>query len=547
MLPSTRVVRRIQPPVVAIVTAAAALALLATFPREVFWGPDCGNHFIQLQQFLRSPSLAIDDPSRHVEPTGRLAPTAGHHLLRKGDLLYSFYSPWFPLLSVPFYRLLGAAGLFVIPIAATIALIVLFGSLYRAMFGDEFAGLAAAALVAASPLFFYTIVFWEHTLAVALSTAGILLLLRRKPAVAGALVGLSVLFREEGYVALASIGIALLASRETRALFVRFAAGAVVVIAPLWVVNFTLYAHPFGLHALIYADMHSGVRELAANFDVYLLRYTSEGAVQITIAAPFLALLLLGPLRRSSKVDAARTILLYATAAASWFAVIRLFTSADPMRETLFTQALFGALPWLAAVLAAPRTLPRFLGVTMAVALIATVLLLHQRDIGVIWGPRHFLWLIPVLVLAARAALSNVPKGAIPAVVLLATSAVAIHVFGVTLLSRKLSFSHSLLQALRSGGAQVIATDVFWIPEDLAALWFEKELVVVASDDDLAFLLRRLRSRGVKRLDFVASRPPYRHISNRGLAPLLRHTTSHQRIGGSETLLDAMIVRVVLE
>ncbi|MGZ8866791.1 MAG: hypothetical protein ACXW2P_00505 [Thermoanaerobaculia bacterium] len=537
--------RRLQPWVVALATAAVAVVMLSALPREVFWGTDSGNRYIQLQQFNRTGSITIDDPSKRIESSGAFTPSAAHHFLRKGNDLYSFYSPWFSLISAPFQRVLGSAGLFVLPLLATVVLILLFGGLHREFFGNDFAGIAAAALVLASPTFFYTLVFWEHSLAMALSTAGILLVLRRRPVAAGVLVALSTVLREEGYIALASVAIALLALTEMRPMFLRFAVASLAVLVPLWIMNFSVYGHVLGLHAAVYAGMHSGPGELATNFPVYLLRYTSSPAVQIAVAAPLVALLLLSGARGSRSIQTMRTILLYVAAAGALFSVATLAASAQPMRETLFTQALFGALPWTAIAFAGPRSVPRFPGITIAAALLITPLLLHQRDIGVVWGPRHFLWLIPLLLLAARAAVPSVSPRARPAIALLVVAAIAIQIFGVSLLIRKLQFSQQLLEAVRTGGAEVLVTDVFWVPEDLAALWFEKELVMVRSDDELAWVVSRLRSRGVTRVDYIASRP-YRMISNRALSPLLRHATSRLRIGGSEPMLDVMVVRLTL-
>jgi hypothetical protein len=79
----------------------------------------------------------------------------------------------------------------------------------------------------ASPFVFYTITFWEHTLAVSLSTTAFALILgpeshsRMRFFLAGIIVGVSTIFRKEGYVFFNAIVVSILFTvpkRYTRSL-----------------------------------------------------------------------------------------------------------------------------------------------------------------------------------------------------------------------------------------------------------------------------------------------------------------------------------------
>ncbi len=93
-------------------TLVVALILIATQPRDVFWGPDSANHFIQTQSILRTGQIAIE----HRFPIG-------HHFVDIANKTYSTYAPAFPAAAAPFYAAFGYWGLFVLPILGTLLMI----------------------------------------------------------------------------------------------------------------------------------------------------------------------------------------------------------------------------------------------------------------------------------------------------------------------------------------------------------------------------------------------------------------------------------------
>src|SRR5439155_20746449 len=131
--------RRGQLAVLLAATIAVAVILIATQPRDVFWGSDSGNRFIQLQSFLRTGGLAIE----HRWPIG-------HHFLNINGKTYSYYSPIFSILAALFYP----AGLFVLPIAGTLLLIALLPRLTSAPILP-----LGLIVIFGTPIFWYTIVF----------------------------------------------------------------------------------------------------------------------------------------------------------------------------------------------------------------------------------------------------------------------------------------------------------------------------------------------------------------------------------------------------
>ena len=118
--------------------------------------------------------------------------------------------------------------------------------------------------------------------------------------------------------------------------------------------------------------------------------------------------------------------------------------------------------------------------------------------------------------------------------VLLAICSVAIQVQGIRTLRMKLRFSESILSAVKKDPNRVVITDVFWIPEDLASVFFDKDIALARNDQEFASL-----SRGP--VLYIASRE-FRLITNRGFQPVLQRVVSRRRFVGRDPMLDVMLI-----
>ena len=518
--------RRTEVVVLAVVVLAAAVLILSTQPLDVFWGSDSGNRFIQLQSFLRTGGIAIDR-----------APHIGHHFVSVRGKDYSFYNPIFPLASAPFYATLGLPGLFVLPIAGTLLLIALLPLLTSA------SPLRVGLLVVfATPIFWHTVVFWEQTIAAGLAIAAVTLAKRQRVVAAGVLAGVSTLFREEGYIVIASIAVALLIVRRPLREALLFQFASAVTLLPLWIVNWMIFGHPAGIHALVYESIGSGGK--LSNFFVYLFEFTSLRPWAILLAVPAILLIVLAAVPLDDRI---RVALFALAGVASCISTVSLFRTASPLHETLYLQGLFLAIPFSIAMVLAVRELwstQRFLLVTVLTGVVLTTLALNQADVGVVWGPRHYLWLVPLIMVLAVEAVSALIQRSAPSIraILIASASVLVvasfadQSFGLRILREKLRFSERMLQAVRSSPAPVVITDVFWIPEDLAAAFYEKTFIFVADDAEFGKALG-------ERFLFIGSRE-FRRISNRGFQPMMPRVSRRMRIIEHDLGLDVMLLEV---
>ena len=163
------------------------LALVLVRPQGVFWSLDEGGKLLYIQNVLKSGSATapLIYPGRALDPNLEYLPLFFY--VRQGSDIYSWWPVGFPLLTLPFYRLLGWAGLYILPAmagAAASALSALITvrlapTLFAAGHARQIALLLTAALIGlTTPVLFYSTMFWEHTLSVALLLFGLWLALR---------------------------------------------------------------------------------------------------------------------------------------------------------------------------------------------------------------------------------------------------------------------------------------------------------------------------------------------------------------------------------
>jgi hypothetical protein len=158
---------------------AVYAAVLSVMPKGAFWSPDEGAKFIQLH------SIGWQGGLRYAIPYGglRLDPEYAFYPTRcRFEDLYpvpladggvKFHWPiWFPLLSAPLASAFGLSGLYVVPLLSGWLVALLAGHLMRA-WDERLAPLAILAVGLATPVAFFSLTFWEHTLTALLGLAAL--------------------------------------------------------------------------------------------------------------------------------------------------------------------------------------------------------------------------------------------------------------------------------------------------------------------------------------------------------------------------------------
>lgn len=500
-------------PVALCVGVALALALQwALLPEGPIWITDNGCKEILLRNFAERGTFALENPAKEIDPEGEFFP-GGFHFRKRGDSFQAIYPELFSFVSCPAWLLLGRGGLLLLPALGLLAALAGFLrilSFFR--FPSGTAALLGAGLVFGTPLFFYAGTFWETTLAAAFAVWAVDARLRGRDVSSGLLFGLAILFREEACLAALCLGAAFLLFRPKpfRA-HVLFAVGVAIPALALGARNLHVYGHVLGFHGAAY---QSGFGDPALAYFLYWLRFDAwdpEALWSVRIWLFPIALLPIAGLFRGGR--RAKTCLL-CLCMVSWAVLYwRLLRNPEIVRFAGWNVGLLSSSPLLAGAFLCARDLltrgPRALRALTLFALLYCVALppvLTQADIGVIWGPRHFLPVAPMLLLASfegirRLGLLRGRRRAIPAGLFLC--ALLHSAAGETALFRQARDAEQASRELARATEDVVLTDVFFLPEMTPQLWGRRRFLYVRSDAELPRALEAIRRSGERRFDVV--------------------------------------------
>lgn len=532
-------------------------------PHQAFWSNDGGEKLVQVKALVASrfasPALPYDPLGLEPEGSFEFAPfLPGHARVVAGRLL-SVVPVYFPVLSALPYKLWGHGGLYLLPLLSTLLTLGGLLLLARKLGDDSAALLIAAAAGLASPLFFYSLTFWEHTLAACLCTGGILLLHRGgcakngrinvRSLLAAILMTLAAWLRGEVFILLLACGLAMLCCRTYRRQLPFFILGITAALLPYVLINHQLYATSVspqlpetGASLQYLATLPARWGEIAS----YLL----TGYLDHPLLNRFLFLLGVGPAllvyffrQRSTRRDAlilAWYALLCLTALAT---LGRLFFLDSPMGSSMTILGLFGSLPYLPLALVRDDALDpeqkaslRFLALIALLTLAGFCLGLPSRG-GLQWGPRYALPLVPLLILLAVTGFTrlrqslNSPaarRACTALFLLLLLTGTGIQAFGVSLLFAKKNVTIANMEQIRNMAPRVIITDTWWVPEDNGELYGEYPFYAFYTYEKMGRLLTLLAGEGEREV-LLISAADYREFIARqpGLTVTSFQQTTH--------------------
>ena len=532
-------------------------------PHQAFWSNDGGGKLVQVKALAASrfTSAALPYDPLGLEPAGsfEFAPfLPGHARVVDGRLL-SVVPVYFPLLSALPYSLWGDGGLYLIPLLSTLLTLYCLLLLARKFGDDAAAPLIVAAAGLASPLFFYSLTFWEHTLAACLTTGGILLLHHGSCAGTGRINGrtigaaflmtLAAWLRGEVFILLLACGLAMLCCRGYRRLLPSFILGISAGLLPYALINHQLYTTAASPQLPQTSDALHYLTALPARWHE-VTAYLLTGFLDHPLLNRLLFLLSIGPalplyfLRQGSTRREALIIAWCALLCLISLATLgRLFFLDSPMSSSMTILGLFGSLPYLALALVRQETMDaaqnpslKFFALVALLTLAGLFLGLPSRG-GLQWGPRYALPLVPLLILLAVAGFArlrqnlNSPaarRACTALFLLLLLTGTGIQAFGVSLLFAKKNVTMANMETIRSMAPRVIITDTWWVPEDNGELYGEYPFYAFYTFAKMGRLLTLLASKGEREV-LLVSAADYREFIARqpGLAVTSFVQTTH--------------------
>jgi hypothetical protein len=519
----------------------------AYLPTGAHWTPDTGIKRLQADSLRFHPwlDLTIHYPGRWIDPDLSFLPFGRNfHYVWQGEVYFA-QPPIVAILGKPFILVLGDTGERVMPLLAGLASVYLVAVLMgRLHLRPAWAGVLVAGL--ATPLLFYSLHFWEHTLAAALGLGAVVLVVnpagapsRRSLILSGLLAGMAAAVRKEMLFFALCLGV-VLACRDRLAVQGNAVSGgrgrqrgawrglvlwALANVFVLSLYDLIVYLNSGnalppelrisvtpGLTPRSYLFVHGP--STLADF-VFDFRYNREGMLGNALLIVVLAYWLAGWLPFERAREAVRV-----TALAALGAGVAYFTWRLPVGNGLY--GLLSASPFLAVSLLRPQAVTPARQAIGLVALGFFALgalglgLLTPAGPGVVgleWGARYALAAFPLGVplalqslqtLWGRAAHSGLARLHLALALGLVGLSVWIQVLGVR--EARASIAGGLV--VRSGllalpEAQLV-TDLSWLPVRTPEAYAAKEIFQAETPDELSRWVEAAFAVGVRRFAYVS-------------------------------------------
>ena len=486
-----------------VVTAIAAAGLgwlAASLPPEGFYSGDSGLKLIAARNVIDHPTrpFQVDLPAKggrtipYVDPM--VALHEGH-----GDILQS---PLFPLISAPAIAAFGLRGAYLLPALAFVALLPLLDVIRRHATPDSSFPLLAWIAVAASPLFFYSLEFWEHSVAVALLAASVAAACvgwrfahARWLMASGALAGVAALLRPEAMWFVVGLGVVI-----GRRHWIAFGSGAAVIAIAFAVANLAHGGTLLGPHASanLAPLTHDYLAARWQRLDAWLRPHSVLAFAALAfVAAAWIGVMFNVDLRTRQIVALAGVVVI--TAAAGQRLLPRdSFWQAFPL--SLLALVPTGPLPPLARRLC-----------VITLVTVAGVVLTATHDGGAQWGARLLLVTAPpLMVLGAHGATEAMGAGQwqvarVALVILALIGGAATNRSAYQELRNTKREYASLVQTTTSLTApgDVIVTNIWWFDQIAASLYGNRVFLYTADRDSATSALDDLSRANVRRLELV--------------------------------------------
>jgi len=521
----------------ALLVFATALALLLATPGDGFWINDCGNKALVAKRLLetgfRNPHF--DYPAVAVDPSARAFPIVPPFAVERPAGFLSVYPLAYPVLSAPFLAVFGPVGLRLPAAMGLAACAALMVSWLTPVFGRSWAFAGGLALALATPLFFYGVTLWEHSLTVALCLGVWTLLDRDSSArlfVAGGLLASACWLREELALMGVAVAIAVWLQWRRPGALLWIAAGAVLPVSLLLGMNEWLYDNPFGAHLAASrgagADA-SGLAQAGGGGALQtlpsLLAGVGRGAGERALlgvaglATPFLGWFATRRARGSSMAAFVWAAVASVGLAAWGLGALRMLGAERPLdalvrHNGLMVQMPMFALVGIGAAAFRDRAFSSLRVGVLSGGLFALFVLIAgvgfgsaygvQSGFGVHWGPRVLLPALPALValamVAVRAGLSSPAAGAIR-VSRVGTTALLVagllsSALAIAFLVEQKRDASRFQESVRARPERYVLSTHPLLAQHLAGLWDDKPQLLATNSASLTSAIAGMRAGG---------------------------------------------------
>jgi hypothetical protein len=509
---------------VALIVVAVVLAVtVCLLPKDGFWIVDNANKFLQVRAKLDHSRYDLPWPGAGVDPLYRFNPLPEPFSQVQDGKLYSIFSPVFAAVSSVFFSVFGFTGLYLLPLLGSLLLLAGVARLVR----DPLARTLAVVLTGlCTPVWFYSVTFWEHAVAVAFCVWALYLFRKfvetgsfRDLVIGSVLAALSIYFRDELYLFCAVLlGITVFHLKKDRLKSLLIAgASMAMTIVPLWLFQGHAIGKPFGFHVGAHLFSASGMAEhLEARPTVLYSLFAAAGPsipVSLALALPFLVMFVVNPKFSGPTFVKAMPLLALVALVCGAFQLRGYFQDGSPIVWMLQSNSLFTAAPVLMLAFVRKKDggeSTRFIWITaLAYAVVYGLAAPLMGSTGIHWGNRFVLLLYPLLCVPAavntaewlRAGGGKKVTGLIVVLVMVAT--LAAQAYSIRLLYEKKRFSQRANQQVQRLSEETVITSIWWAPQELYSEFYGKSYYYFRSPQELDLLLDLLGRSGCERYVLV--------------------------------------------
>jgi hypothetical protein len=506
-------------------------------PKNGFWSNDNGVKFIQAESIIINKFLSYDIhlPGKEVDPELRYSPIQPQFAYKINGALYGSFSYAFALISAAAYYLLGFHGLHLISLISAFFLFPVIWNLSSLLTNnDKIASIFSVVFAAiCTPIWFYSLTFWEHLPAVALCVSGLYFAFRYrsqgklKYIVASAILyGLSIYFRDELYLFVFSIVFVVFSSpRELRKKGLFLFAGVLLASQiPLWLFNISVFGNLLDVHAntvhLFEGGLTSYLSSRLTVINRLLFNIHPIMQLSVLIGLPFVILLATNP--RLSKKGYSFAMVMGSV----WGLVCGIVNLTGLMHTGNFMQSLFNSngffavSPLLTIGLFGSKKedgnsnsdSARILWISLMYYIVLYLLLCPAMNvIGMNWGCRLLLPIYALLSILAGRNLSiflqikdtHIAKYA--AVVLVILISFLSQIYSLHLLYARKSFNSRLNTYILQRKEKHIIAAGWFVPQELGISFTKKAIYLAKNEYDIASLKRLLKEKGVDEILIVSA------------------------------------------
>jgi hypothetical protein len=447
--------------------------LLSSQQNNVFYSGDAGMKFMAIKQICASEDFRYitDTHARWVNDIWAQGyfPFKEPFVVPSAKGYVFLYPPAFQFISSFFYGKFGYKGLYIIPF---ISLLLLWYWFIRTALKLSFSTKETAAifflLAFCSPLSFYGVVYWEHTLAILLefSTLYFILCKPRQPwlgAVLGIMSGLTAWLRPECMLIniLLAGSLAVIDLRRLTLAHWLFAIGLSVGTASFLIFNKVEYGYFFGIHGLQVLENNSYYNKRNQASNIF--------RINLLLIEYFPAVLLLVPV----------------------------------------------VFAWLVYKYPLKKLTIAFIIVCLAYCLFSLYMLPNDGSVGgKQWGPRYFLPVIPIIILILADVYAQWKSMAIGiryrrffaiSAILTFGSGFIVNTFveAVTHYNENLNRVHPALSFVQQDPGNVIVVNAHFVTMELASTFREKDFFLAEDTATFNRLLPLLQQQGVDHFIYI--------------------------------------------